>query len=59
MAGRNEWPKNVTDAHNRLSKWEGEGNAPPANYQDYEGVSFMTDNGTKEPEVLASKDDVP
>jgi hypothetical protein len=24
LAGRNEWPKNVTDAYNYLSKWEGD-----------------------------------
>jgi hypothetical protein len=24
LAGRDEWPKNITGAHNYLSKWEGD-----------------------------------
>ena len=42
LAGRDEWPKNVTEAYNYLSKWEGD---EPSGRQDrdYEGSSFLND----------------
>jgi hypothetical protein len=46
LAGRDEWPKNVTEAYNYLSKWEGDdNNGPPA--RDLEGLHFAT-NGEHE-----------
>jgi hypothetical protein len=42
LAGRDEWPKNVTDAYNYLSKWEGD--EPDGRHErDYEGSSFLND----------------
>jgi hypothetical protein len=43
LAGRDEWPKNVTEAYNYLSKWEGD---EPHNRssRDYEGNSFVNDS---------------
>jgi hypothetical protein len=47
LAGRDEWPKNVTEAYNYLSKWEGD--VPSGhNERDYEGSSFLNDDD-KEP----------
>jgi hypothetical protein len=42
LAGRDEWPKNVTEAYNYLSKWEGD---EPSGQQDrdYEGNSFLNE----------------
>ena len=42
LAGRDEWPKNVTEAYNYLSKWEGD---EPSGHtdRDYEGSSFVND----------------
>jgi hypothetical protein len=45
LAGRDEWPKNVTEAYNYLSKWEGDdttGQRP----REYEGVAFGIDGDT-------------
>ena len=42
LAGRDEWPKNVTEAYSYLSKWEGE----EANHhatRDHEGLQFTND----------------
>jgi hypothetical protein len=47
LAGRDEWPKNVTDAYNYLSKWEGE-DTTGQDTRDYEGVAFTHD--TREPQ---------
>jgi hypothetical protein len=42
LAGRDEWPKNVTEAYNYLSKWEGD--EPSGQHErDYEGSSFLND----------------
>jgi hypothetical protein len=47
LAGRDEWPKNVTEAYNYLSKWESdEPSSRPS--RDYEGSSFLS-NQDKEP----------
>ena len=42
LAGRDEWPKNVIEARNCLSKWEGD---EPSNRhgRDCEGSSFVSD----------------
>ena len=56
LAGRDEWPKNVTDAYNYLSKWEGDDgiNHP---VRDYEGTAFTNnaDHGPREPQEWHSK----
>jgi hypothetical protein len=42
LAGRDKWPKNVTEAYNYLLKWEGD--EPSGQYErDYEGSSFLND----------------
>jgi hypothetical protein len=48
LAGRDEWPKNVTEAYNYLSKWEGDdkGEQQP---REYEGVAFGTDGEIGKP----------
>jgi hypothetical protein len=48
LAGRDEWPKNVTEAYNYLSKWEGD---EPADrkVRDYEGTAFMNDKREPQP----------
>jgi hypothetical protein len=43
LAGQDEWPKNVTEAYNYLSKWEGDEPSAHAT-QDYEGTSFANDH---------------
>jgi hypothetical protein len=43
LAGRDEWPKNVTEAYNYLSKWEGDeptGRTP----REYQETSFLNDH---------------
>jgi hypothetical protein len=43
LAGRDEWPKNVTEACNYLSKWEGDeptGRTP----REYQETSFLNDH---------------
>ena len=42
LAGRDEWPKNVTEAYNYLSKWEGEEQNLHINRHDQE-LSFVND----------------
>ena len=42
LAGRDEWPKNVTEAYNYLSKWEGEETNPRAT-RDHEALQFTSD----------------
>jgi hypothetical protein len=52
LAGRDEWPKTVTEAYNYLSKWEGdETNTRGA--RDYEGTAFAS-NG-REPQEWHAK----
>ncbi len=51
LAGRDEWPKTVTDAFNYLSKWEGD---EPSKGRDYDATSFLNGDGddptpTREP----------
>jgi hypothetical protein len=41
LAGRDEWPKNVTEAYNYLSKWEGDSPSSHAS-RDYEGTAFTS-----------------
>ncbi len=53
LAGRDEWPKNVTEAYNYLSKWEcDDSNTRSTN--DYEGVAFTNDNA-REPQPWHAK----
>ena len=47
LAGRDEWPKNVTEAYNYLSKWEGEDSNSHTN-RDQEGLQFHNDGGGSE-----------
>jgi hypothetical protein len=46
VAGRDEWPKTVTEAYNYLSKWEGDDSSARVD-RDFEGVAFTND--TMEP----------
>ncbi len=43
LSGRDEWPKNITEAYNYLSKWEGDEPSTGQYERDYEGTSFLTD----------------
>ena len=54
LAGRDEWPKNVTEAYNCLSKWEGDEHSGQ-HERDYEGNSFLNDQ-EKEKEVKKEKE---
>jgi hypothetical protein len=47
LAGRDEWPKTVTEAYNYLSKWEGDDSSNRMDC-DLEGVDFTND--TREPQ---------
>ena len=49
LAGRDEWPKNVTEAYNYLSKWEGE-EANPHATRDHDAVQFHNDGDETPPE---------
>jgi hypothetical protein len=42
LAGRDEWPKTVTEAYNYLSKWEGVDTSARA-ARDFEGAAFTND----------------
>jgi hypothetical protein len=46
LAGRDEWPKTVTEAYNYLSKWEGDDTSARVT-RDFEGAAFAND--TREP----------
>jgi hypothetical protein len=52
LAGRDEWPKTVTEAYNYLSKWEGDDTSARAAL-DFEGVDFTND--TLEPQAWHNK----
>jgi hypothetical protein len=54
LAGRDEWPKDLTEAYNYLSKWEGDesGGQRP---RDYEGVAFTNDGDTRAPQPWHAK----
>jgi hypothetical protein len=54
LAGRDEWPKNVTEAHNYLSKWEGD-EPSNRNSRDYEGSSFLHEKEYQGPKERISK----
>ncbi len=54
LAGRDEWPKNVTEAYNYLSKWEGD-ESFERKVRDYEGTAFVTDQKDREPQPWHSK----
>jgi hypothetical protein len=47
LAGRDEWPKTVTESYNYLSKWEGDDTSDRL-ARDSEGVAFAND--TREPQ---------
>ena len=51
LAGRDEWPKNVTEAYNYLPKWEGD-DIGATKTRDYEGVVFGIDGETAKPSGL-------
>jgi hypothetical protein len=44
LAGRDEWPKTVTEAYNYLSKWEGDDSSARV-ARDFEGVAFTNTQG--------------
>jgi hypothetical protein len=46
LAGCDEWPKNVTEAYNYISKWEGDDTNARGSC-DYEGVAFTNDSVRK------------
>ena len=48
LAGQDEWPKNVTEAYNYLSKWEG-GHIGGARPRNYEGVAFRVNGEAAKP----------
>jgi hypothetical protein len=52
LAGRDEWPKNVTEAYNYLSKWESEDSNPPVP-REYEALNFH--QAEKEPQPWHAK----
>jgi hypothetical protein len=55
LAGRDEWPKNVTAAYNYLSKWEG-GGTNNRGAREYEGVAFTNSGATSsEPQAWHAK----
>jgi hypothetical protein len=54
LAGRNEWPKNVTEAYNYVSKWEGDAISTRGS-RDYEGVTFTNNGTTREPQPWHAK----
>jgi hypothetical protein len=48
MLGRDEWPKNVTEAYNYLSKWEGD-DMNARSPRDYEGVALTNNTREQQP----------
>lgn len=54
LAGRDEWPKNVTEAYNYLSKWEGD-DAGSRVSRDYEGTAFTNSERIREPQAWHAK----
>ena len=48
LAGRDKWPKNVTEAYNYLSKWEGT-DTNSRTTRDYEGTAFTSDANEPQP----------
>jgi hypothetical protein len=47
LAGRDEWPKTVTEAYKNISKWEGDDSSTRM-ARDFKGVAFTND--TREPQ---------
>ncbi len=45
LAGRDEWPKNVTEAYSYLSKWEGDDGKSHVT-RGYEGTAFISNTAT-------------
>jgi hypothetical protein len=54
LAGRDEWPKNITEAYNYLSKWESD-DANGRVSRDYEGTAFTSTERTREPQAWHTK----
>jgi hypothetical protein len=56
LAGRDEWPKNMTEAYNYLSKWEGD-ETHSRGSRDYEGTAFTNSEriSTREPQDWHAK----
>jgi hypothetical protein len=57
LAGRDEWPKNVTEAYNYLAKWEGD-DTNARGLRNYEGVAFTSNSNTsnkREPQPWHAK----
>jgi hypothetical protein len=50
LAGRDEWPKTVTEAYNYLSKWEGDDSSARM-ARDFEGVAFTNDTREPQPNI--------
>ena len=48
LPGRDKWPKNITEAYNYISKWEGD-KISKAKTRDYEGVTFGIDSEAAKP----------
>jgi hypothetical protein len=49
LAGRDEWPKTITEAYNYLSKWEGDDVSSRVS-RDYEGTAFTNSDRVREPQ---------
>jgi hypothetical protein len=54
LAGQDEWPKNITEAYNYLSKREGD-NASSRGSCDHEGTTFTNREPTWEPQAWHAK----
>jgi hypothetical protein len=55
LAGRDEWPKTVTEAYNYLSKWEGDDSSACVAH-DFEGVSFTNETSEPQPDIREPQD---
>jgi hypothetical protein len=49
LAGRNEWPKTITEAYNYLSKWEGDDVSSRVS-RYYDGTAFTNSERVREPQ---------
>lgn len=54
LAGRDEWPKTITEAYNYLSKWEGDDVSSRVT-RDYEGTAFTNSERVREPQPWHAK----
>jgi hypothetical protein len=50
LAGRDEWPKTITEAYSYLSKWEGDDTSARV-ARDFEGVAFANDKREPQPDT--------